>query len=233
MVKVNPIPNTVYRYGTGTPYQRSILGLGRYRNSGPVVIHSYSNSGDQNLGWSRNFGPVALHSNRKSGPVQKIWTSCIFIHTENLGTFRNSRPVLINSYRKSGVVQKFWNSCISFIQKIWERPEILDQLHFHSYRKSGVVQKFWTSCISFIQKIWAGPEILDKLHFIHTENLGWSRNSGPLLPHSYRYLDASSHDWREKKSDECDDCEKIRTSHLIALKVKLLCSFERNSSSLN
>ncbi len=53
---------------------------------------------------------------------------------------------------------------MSFIQKIWVGPEILDHLYCHSHRKSGLIQKFWTSCI-----------------FIHTENLGWSRNSGPLV----------------------------------------------------
>ncbi len=33
-----------------------------------------------------------------------------------------------------------------------------------------------------------GPEILDHVYFIHTENLGWSRNSGPRVFHSYRKI---------------------------------------------
>jgi hypothetical protein len=49
-----------------------------------------------------------------------------------------------------------------------------------------VVQKFWTGCSSFIQKIWVGSEILDPLYSIPTENLGWFRNSGPAVFHSYR-----------------------------------------------
>jgi hypothetical protein len=58
----------------------------------------------------------------------------------------------------------------------------------YSYKKSGLVQKSWTRCISLFHetKIWAGPEILDQANFVHTENLGWSRNSGPVVFHSYK-----------------------------------------------
>jgi hypothetical protein len=97
---------------------------------------------------------------------------------------------------------------------IWDSPEILDKLYFiptgtenlgrsrnsgpvefHSYSKSGQLQKFWTRCISFIQKIWGGREILDLLNCIHRENLGRSRNSGPVVFHSYRKSGAVQKFW--------------------------------------
>jgi hypothetical protein len=124
-----------------------------------------------------------------------------FVNTDNLGCSRNSGPGVFHSYRKSGLVQKFWTSGISFV-KIWAGPEILEQVYsnhtenlswsrisgpgvFHSYRNFRLVQKFWTRCISIIQKMWGGPEILDHVKFIHTENLGWSRNSGPDVGTSF------------------------------------------------
>jgi hypothetical protein len=57
------------------------------------------------------------------------------------------------------------------ILKIWGVAEILDQFY----------------CI--------GPEILDQLYIIHTENLGWSRNSGPLVFHSHRKCGAVQKFW--------------------------------------
>jgi hypothetical protein len=140
--------------------------------------------------------------------IHKIWAGpeildqVYFIHTENLGWSRNSGPGVFHSYTKSEMVQKFWTRCISFTQKIWAGPEILDHvlfIHtenlgwsrnsgpcaFHSHRKSALIQKFWTRCIAFRHKIWAGPEILVQVFFIHSRDLGWSRNSGPCVFHSY------------------------------------------------
>ncbi len=173
-------------------------------NRKSVLVHKFWTScifvHRENLGWSTNSGPVVFsfmqkiwsdpeiqdhllfHSQRKSGLVQKFWTGCIFIHTENPCWSINSGPAVFSftqkicvspeilekldfrSQRKSGLVQNSGPAVFSFIQKIWARPEIRDQSYFGSHRKSGLAHKFWTSC-----------------QFIHTENLGWSRNSGPVV----------------------------------------------------
>ncbi len=102
---------------------------------------------------------------------------------------RNIGPVVFQLCRKSGLVLNFWTSCSSFIQKILFGPEILDQLYFiNTDNNLGWSRFSGPFVISSIQKIWGGPEILEQLYFIHTESLGRSRNSGPVVFHSYRNL---------------------------------------------
>jgi hypothetical protein len=95
-----------------------------------------------------------------------------FIPTENL-SIRNSGPGVFHSYRNSRhsrLVQKFWTRCISIIQKMWDGPKFLDYVYFIHTENLAV------------------PEILDHGYFINTgtDNLGCSRNSGPVVFHSYR-----------------------------------------------
>jgi hypothetical protein len=116
----------------------------------------------------------ALHLTRQKLIVQDSTSSPLLLAYNG---FRYSLEQF-HSYRKSGEVQKFWTSYII------------------TEKNSGAIQKFWTSCISFIQKIiWGGPEILDQVYFIHAEIFGRSRNSGPVVFHSYRKAGAVQKFW--------------------------------------